>query len=144
MTFFVDANVLIYSAVPSDYREPCLEILEAIARGDVAGRTSTAGLEEVWYIELTGRAGDLAGLTERAYAIFAPLLPVTDEVFRLALSLDAQGIGANDRVHVATCMAHGIDLIVSADSGFDRVRGVRRVDPLDTRACRKLLRSSRA
>ena len=27
MTFFVDANVIVYSAIPSDYRRPCLELL---------------------------------------------------------------------------------------------------------------------
>jgi predicted nucleic acid-binding protein len=140
LSFFVDANVLIYSAVESDYRQPCLEILEAVARGDAAGRISTAALEEVWYVELAGRAGDLSGLTERGYAIFSPLLPVTDEVFQLALSLDAPGIGPNDRVHVATCLGHGIEVMVSADSELDSVSGIRRVDPLDGRATRRLLR----
>ena len=144
MTFFVDANVLLYSAVPSEYREPCREILGAIARGEAAGRTSTAALEEVWYLELSGRAGTLDGLTERAYTLFTPLLPVTDEAFRLALSLEAPALGSNDRLHAGTCLAHGIEVVVSADAGFDRVRGVRRVDPLDTRARRRLLRSERA
>jgi predicted nucleic acid-binding protein len=140
LSFFVDANILIYSAVDSDYRPACLEILEAIARGDAAGRTSTAALEEVWYVELSGRAGDLSGLTERGYAVFTPLLPVTDEAFRMALSLDTSGIGPNDRLHLATCVLHGIDTMVSADSEFDAVSGVRRVEPLDRRALRKLLR----
>lgn len=139
MTFFVDANVLIYSAVPCDWREPCLEILEAIARGEADGRTSTAVLEEVWYVELSGRAGKLDGLTERAYTLLAPLLPVTDEAFRSALSLDAPELGPNDRLHVGTCLTHGIEVVVSADRGFDQVRGVRRVDPLDRRALRRLL-----
>jgi predicted nucleic acid-binding protein len=139
LSFFVDANILIYSAVESEYRGPCLEILEAIARGDAAGRTSTAALEEVWYVELSGRAGDLTGLTEHGYAIFSPLLPVTDEAFRLALSLDVGAIGPNDRLHVAACLAHGIEVIVSADAQFDGVTGIRRVDPLNARARRRLL-----
>jgi predicted nucleic acid-binding protein len=140
LSFFVDANVLIYSAVESDYRRPCLEILEAVARGDASGRISTAALEEVWYVELAGRAGYLSGLTERGYAIFSPLLPVTDETFQLALSLDAPTVGPNDRLHVASCIGYGIDVIVSADAELDAVRGIRRVDPLDARARRRLLR----
>jgi uncharacterized protein len=139
LSFFVDANILIYSAVESDYRRPCHEILEAIARGDASGRISTAALEEVWYVELAGRAGDLSGLTERGYAIFSPLLSVTDEAFQVALSLDAPAIGPNDRLHVAACIVHGIDVIVSADSELDGVSGIRRVDPLDARARRRLL-----
>lgn len=139
MKFFVDANVLIYSAVPSDYREPCLEILEGIVRGDAEGCTSTAALEEVWFMELSGRVGGLDGLTERALTVLTPLLSVTDEAFRLALSLEAPQLGPNDRLHVGTCIAHGIETVVSADLGFDGVRGVRRVDPLDGPTRRSLL-----
>ena len=139
MTFFVDANVLIYGAVDSEYREHCLEVLEAIARGDAEGRTSKAVLEEVWYVELSGRAGALDGLAKRAYTLFTPLLAVADEAARIALSLDARKLGANDRLHAGTCMAHGIDVVLTADQSFDEVRGLRRVDPLDGRARRRLL-----
>ncbi|MGH2500385.1 MAG: type II toxin-antitoxin system VapC family toxin [Candidatus Limnocylindria bacterium] len=139
MSFFVDANVIVYAAVPSRYREPCLEILDAIARGAAEGRTSTAVLEEVWHLELSGRAGRIAGLTTRAYSAFTPLLPVTDEIIARALTLDARRLGANDRIHVATALVHGIDAIVSADAGFDRVSGIRAVDPLDPRGRARLL-----
>ncbi len=139
MTFLVDANVIVYSAVPSDHREDCLELLAAIARGDADGRTSTAVLEEVWQLELSGRAGDLDGLTARAYAVLGPLLPVSDESFRLALGLRAPTLGANDRLHVATCLTHGIDTVVSADRSFDSVPEVRRVDPQDESARSALL-----
>jgi predicted nucleic acid-binding protein len=138
--FFVDANVIVYSAVPSERRDPCVEVLAAIA-GGADGRTSTAVLEEVWHLELSGRAGDLEGVTARAYAALSPLLPVTDEAFRRALGLDAPALGANDRLHVATCLTHGIDLVVSADKGFDSVPEVRRVDPLDGPARAALLAS---
>jgi predicted nucleic acid-binding protein len=139
VTFFLDANVLIYSAVPSAFRDPCLEILNAVALGETPGRTSTAALEEVWHVELSGRAGALEGLTARLYTILTPLLPVTDEAFRLAMGLDASHLGPNDRLHAGTCLANGIDTIVSADKGFDESRQVRRVDPLDVAALRRLL-----
>ena len=142
MTFFVDANVVIYSGVrDSPYREPCLEIMAAITRGDVEGRTSTAVLEEVWHLELSGRVREIDGLAARAYAILGPLLPVSDESFRRALGLDAPALGASDRVHVATCLTHGIDLVISADQGFDSVPEVRRIDPLDGPARATLLAS---
>jgi len=141
LSFFVDANILVYGAVESAYRGPCLEILDAVASGKAPGRMSTAALEEVWYLELSGRVGDLSGLTENGYAIFSPLLPVTDEVFQLALSLDARAVGPNDRLHLGACLVHDIDVIVSADSALDGVSGVRRVDPLDAGARRRLLRN---
>ena len=141
MTFFVHANVLLYSAGDSEYREPCLEVLDAIAEG-ADGRTSAAVLEEVWHIQRSKRLGDLGDLTEQAHELFSPLLPVTDQAFAIALGHSAQRLGTNDRVHVGTCLAHNIDTIVTADRGFDEVRGIKRVDPLDAAARRKLLRNA--
>ena len=139
MTFFVDANVVIYSAVDSPYREVCVELITAVAEGVAGGRASTAALEEVWHAEMSGKGGSIEGLTSYAYSVFTPLLSVTDEIVRRALDLDAPKLGANDRVHVATCLVNDIDVIVSADRRFDGIKGIRRVDPLDERARRRLL-----
>ncbi len=144
MTFFVDVNVLIYSQAASDYQRPCFEIIEAIGHNEADGRTSTAVMEELWHVELSGKAGHIDGLTRRAYSLFTPLLPTTDEAFRNALALDAPRLGANDRLHVAICLVHGIDTIISADAGFDGVPGITRVDPLDDAARRALLRAGGA
>jgi predicted nucleic acid-binding protein len=138
MTFLVDANVLIYSAFACEQQAACLRILEAIVAG-ADGRTSPAVLEEVWHIERRGQVDGLAGLTERAFQIFTPLLPVTHEAFSAALALGESPLGANDRLHVGTCLAHGIETIVTADRGFDAARGLRRVDPANARAIRRLI-----
>lgn len=141
MTFFVDANVIVYAQLAGPHREACLALLEAVARGDADGRTSPAALEEVWHLELGRRVGDLTGLTERAYMIFSPLLAVTDEAFRMAVSIGATlpTLGANDRLHAGTCRAHGIGVIASADRDFDGLPELRRIDPGDPRAWRSLM-----
>lgn len=140
MTFFIDANVVIYAAVECEQRDACAEVLSAVAAG-ADGRASVTVLEEIWHLELSGRLGRLEGVAERAYRLFAPLLPVDDEAFARALAVDVPTLGANDRLHVASCLAHGIGTIVTADRGFDGVRGIRRVDPLDAAARRRLLRT---
>ena len=44
MTFFVDANVVVYSGVrDSPYREPCLEIMAAITHGEADGNDPDHG-----------------------------------------------------------------------------------------------------
>jgi predicted nucleic acid-binding protein len=132
VTFFDDASVIVYSSArDSPYRDACFEVMAAIARGDADGRTSSAVLEEVWQLELSGRVHELDGLAARAYTMLGPLLPVTDEAFRRALGLDAPALGANDRLHVGTCLTHGIETVVSADRAFDSVPAIRRVDPVD-------------
>lgn len=130
-TFFVDTNVLIYSrsSPPSVYGDPCMEILEAIERDEVDVQVSTAVLEEIWHLELTGRVGAIDGLAAIAHDLFSPVLAVTDEVFACALALPYAHLSAKDRVHVATCLEHSIDRIVSADKGFDTVAGLQRIDP---------------
>lgn len=139
MKFFVDANVVLYSAVSCPQQEACLDILRAIAEGTAEGHTSTAALEEVWHLELSGKAGPIQGLTDRAYAVFSPLLAVTDEAFQAARSMRGSTVGSNDRLHAGTCTANGIGTICTADAGFDTVAGLSRVDPLDQRGVRRLL-----
>ena len=139
MTVFVDANVLLYSAEPLPSYDATRAIIAAVREWELEGRTSTAVLEEVWHVESRQRSAQLAGLARRVYDVFTPLLPVTDEIVRRALDLDAGRMGTNDRVHVATCLEHGIATIVTADDDFDGVPGLRRVDPLDAGAVDRLL-----
>lgn len=140
MQFFVDANIVVYAAAEGPHHASCRELLLAITEQQADGRISTAVLEEIWHVELSKKAGELPGLTASAYTLFTPLLPVTDETVELALSLDADPLGANDRIHAATCIQHGIDTIVTADAAFDQIRAIRRVDPLDRRAVTRLLK----
>ena len=107
--------------------------------GRVDGATSTSVIEEVLHVELRTTALDLRGVAGLAYRMFTPLLPVTDGVMKLALELSEPGLGSNDRVHVATCRLNDIDVIVSADRGFDSLAGLRRVDPLDEAAVTALV-----
>jgi len=137
--FFVDANIVVYSALECPRQAACLDILRAIAGGGAEGYMSTAALEEVWHLELSGKAGPLDGLTRRAHAIFSPLLAVTDEAFRYAFSIVSSGIGTNDRIHAGTCAVNGIEAICTADAAFDRVAGLRRIDPLDESAVAELI-----
>lgn len=142
MNFFVDANVILYSAFEGPGHEPCLKLLEAIASGEAQGRTSPAVLEEVWDVSLRHDRKALDGLARAALEIFSPLLPVTEAAFVHALSIDRAGLGANDRLHLGTCASHEIDVVLTADRAFDGVNGIERVDPLDAGAVDRLLARS--
>lgn len=138
---FVDANVIVYAATAADeaLASACKSIIRAIGEGQIEARTSVAVIEEVWHLELRERPGGLQGATASAYALFTPLLPVTDDEVRSALRLVAPALGANDRIHAATCVAHRIHTIVSADAGFDQVAETDRLDPADSAAVAVLL-----
>lgn len=141
MKFFVDTNVPVYAGVGEPpYAEACAALVAAVAAG-APGRSSVAVIGELLHLELTGRSGVAPGLVKRALGVFSPLLPVTEEIVREALELDTPQLEANDRIHVATCRANGIDTIVTADAGFDSVPGLTRVDPLDQKGIDALLAS---
>lgn len=56
-------------------------------------------------------------------------LAVTARTLDLALALEVPAeLGANDRLHVASCIEHGIAAILSADRSFDMVDGLERID----------------
>jgi predicted nucleic acid-binding protein len=137
--FFVDANAILYSALQGAGREPCLQVLEAVAAGEAQGRTSPAVLEEVWHVVQRRFPSQLEGLVESALTVFSPLLPVTEDALRFALELPESGLDANDRLHLGTCHSEGIEAVLTADRAFDGVPGVARIDPLDPVAVERLL-----
>lgn len=137
--YFIDANPIAYAANPSPTYAGCRMLLSAIATGRLVGHTAVNVIEEVWHLELRGRPAGLAGIASRAYALFTPLLDLTDDIVREALTIDIPRLGSNDRVIVATCRAAGISTILTGDTGFDGVPGLTRVDPLDADAVAALL-----
>lgn len=137
--FLLDTNVLIYALSDSDYRDPCMSLVRAVSERRANGFVSTAVLEEVWHLELGCKIAGLDGVTTDYYDAFAPLLSITDAIFRRALELGTPALGSNDRIHAATCLESDIKTIVSADAAFTTVRGLHRVDPLDKRAVARLL-----
>jgi len=68
-----------------------------------------------------------------------PVLLITDDVIDQAFAIDAPRLGANDRFHAATCSVNGIPTIVTADTDFDGLEGLGRVDPLDAVGVERLL-----
>ncbi len=143
MTFFVDANAIVYSAVEGPGRASCLGVLEAIAAGEVEGRTSPAVLEEVWHVVRRRYPDQLEGLVESAIEIFSPLLPVTEQDLAAALKMPDSALDPNDRLHLGTCLSNEIEVVLSADRAFDEARGIERVDPLDPAAVDVLLGAAR-
>jgi len=131
--FLVDANVIVYSVAGGRLQDPCLDLLEAVAASDVEGYCTVTIAEEVWHLELSGRIHGLEGQTDRVRTLFFPLLAVTHTALDHALAIAAgpDSIGSNDRLHVGSCLEHGIGVIVSADRGFDQVEGIERIDPLE-------------
>lgn len=134
---FLDTNVFLYAAGrASPYREPCRDLLAAVARRDVNAATSTEVVQEVVHFCLRQGAVDKAILLiETILSTVEVIHPVTIEEVRRLRSLLAEfpAASARDLMHIAVMRSTGLDTIVSADTDFDRFSGIRRVGPLEWR-----------
>jgi predicted nucleic acid-binding protein len=131
---YIDTNVFVYAiGGESRFRDPCREFLRAVVGGRVAGETSAYAVQEVAHqrrrrgdIDASARARDVA-------AICTVVHPADRDVVLGALGLidDLRDLSVADAIHAATALEHSVPAVVSADSDFDAISGIERIDPLD-------------
>jgi predicted nucleic acid-binding protein len=68
---------------------------------------------------------------DTARVVFAEVLPVTAEVTDRARQLldGISGLMARDAVHAAVVQVYGLESIASFDRDFDKMKGLRRIEP---------------
>lgn len=133
---FLDTNVFLYAAGRAHpHQAPCVAVLTAVAEGTLDATTSAEVLQEVLHVLIRRGLRDKAlTLTASISALIPDLLPVRKDDLDLARRLltNDPSLSVRDAVHAGTVLAHGLDRIVSLDTDFDRIQGVRRVEPRDT------------
>lgn len=133
MTVFIDSAVLMYAAgAQHPLREPCRDVLRRARSGALSAVTSAEVVQEILH-RFTGSArhGDGVRLARATLGMFRPVLSVDHAVLRRTCDLagDHPGARARDLVHVATCLIHEIEAIVSPDIDFDAIGEMRRIAP---------------
>ena len=129
---FLDANIPLLAAGPViPPKDECLRVLELARACPGACVTSAEVLQEVLHVmhrrvlpERLQRALEL--ITGAVHGNVVSLL--SGDVMRAA-GLGIPHLQARDLVHLATMERLGISAIISTDTGFDRVPGIRRLDP---------------
>lgn len=141
---FVDANVPIYAAGrPHTLKEPCIQVLLLAAEHPQAFVTDAEVLQELLHRYL---ALGLWPQGRRAFQRFSEVMQErieavqAEDVQRAAALADAHGdLSARDLLHAAVMQRLGLRQIVSADTGFDRLPGVVRLDPAQQSSWRHLV-----
>jgi predicted nucleic acid-binding protein len=128
----LDTTVLVY-AVGDDHtlREPARSLVQAIEDGTAQATTSVEAIQEFVHVRARRRDRSDAAALGRAYAtLLSPLLQPTegDLADGLRLVEREERLGPFDAVLAATAIAAKADALVSADSTFDGIRGLRWVD----------------
>ena len=138
---FLDANVPIYAAGrPHRLKEPCAQVLMLAAERPEAFLIDAEVLQELLHRYLALR---LWPEGRDVFHRFADLMrervePVQAiDVEQAALLADElPELGARDLLHAAIMSRLGVQRVISADAGLDRLTEVERLDPMEIEAWR--------
>ena len=129
----LDTTVLVYAkGADHPLRDPCRELIAAIADGAVQATTSVEVIQEFVHVRARRRDRRDAAATGRAYAeLLSPLLGVTRDHLQQGLAVFERGtpLGAFDSVLLAAAAASGATALVSADLAFSLAEGIPHVVP---------------
>lgn len=140
----VDTTVLLY-AVGGEHvlRDPSRRLVRAVQNGRIDATTTVEVVQEFAHARARryGR-GDAVARARDAARLLSPLLVTEPTSLERGLRLFErhESLGAFDAVLAATALEHDADALVSADSAFAGIRGLRHVAP-GTRAFERLLRA---
>ena len=130
---FLDANVPIYAkGADHPLKQPCAEIVLAVANGVLRAVTDAEVIQELVHrFHAIGRQAEGIRLAEEFLAVMSHILPVTrlDAERSLRLLRDHPRLSPRDAIHAAVMLNHDLRYIISADTHFDQVPGVERIDP---------------
>lgn len=118
----LDTTVLVY-AVGADHslRDPCRDLLRAVAEGLVSATTTVEVLQEFTHVRARRRGREDAARLARDYLdLLAPLLVVGEDGLRdgLALYARAERLGAFDAVLASASARANAAAVVSVDAAF--------------------------
>lgn len=127
---FLDSSVLLLAAgAAHPLQGACRAIVDEVATGRARGHVSVEAVQEFVHHRMR-RDDPRAVPAARAISRFCVVHPFDLAVLDRALALMAAGSArGRDAVHAATALQAGFTEICSADSDFDNVPGLARVDP---------------
>ena len=133
---FIDANIPVYAAGRSHpNKAPCIRIMAMVVEQPLAFFTDVEVLQELIHLYTASRRWPLGRvvLWDFVEVMFDRIEPVYVEDMNLAARLvdEYPGVSARDLVHAAVMRRVGADRIISADSDFDRIADVERLDPAE-------------
>lgn len=131
---FIDANVPIYAAGRAhSLKKPCIRVLLLAAEQPQAFVTDANVLQELLHRYLSLQ------LWPQGREVFVRFSELMEERIEAVQAHDVQAaaaladghreLSARDLLHAAVMRRLGLRQIVSADTGFDRLPGVERLDP---------------
>jgi len=113
---YIDVNVLYYYLTAhEEFGERSKDLIERYA-------LATSALT-IWLLYVLTKIENVATILEE---LEIEILPLTSEIFERARMLKKPE-DFEDRIHLATMLEHGIEIILSNDKDFDEIPEIRRI-----------------
>jgi len=129
----IDSNILMYAAgAEHPHKAPSVALLEGVASGEIHASISVEVLQEVLHrYRAINRWEDGRRVYDLARQIFPGAIPISVAMLDRARDIldTTPGIMARDAVHAAVVLIEQMDAICSYDRDFDRIAGIRRLEP---------------
>ena len=131
---FIDANIPIYAAGREHpLKEPCAATLRLVAENPNAFVTDAEVLQELMHYYLARNRWVLGREVLRNFGLV--MVGRVEAVYPEDILAAAEmagydpGVSSRDLVHAAVMQRLGTGVIISADTDFDRLSGISRLDP---------------
>jgi predicted nucleic acid-binding protein len=137
---FLDVSIPMYAAGRAHpYKEVCVWIMTEVAEGRIEAVIDTEIIQEILYRYGALRRWDIAStMASDLLDLIPTALPIRLADVRLAIEMFGRyaphGISARDVIHAAVMQSNGLTEIISVDGHFDRIEGIRRLDPREMHA----------
>ncbi len=133
---FIDTNIPIYAAGRlHPLKEPAQQIILAIVNDTIKAVTSAEVFQEILYryLHIHEREKGLQVFDHFHRIMRGNILPVEDADVWQARELAEQypTLDARDLIHLGVMLRYRIKDIITADTGFDVVREINRIDPIN-------------
>lgn len=130
---FVDSNIFIYAAgQPHPHKEPSKYFLEKVAKNQIKAITSTEALQEILhrYCVINDRPRGFA-IFDDCIQIITVVLPLTKQDILKARQVMEKypSVDARDAIHISVMLNRGIKTICTYDKHFDKIEGIKRIEP---------------
>lgn len=126
-------SILVYAkGREHPHRESCRSLIRAVENGRVAATTTPEVIQEFAHVRSRRRPRSDAAALARGFAILlSPLLSADERALEHGLRLFERHprLGAFDAMLAATAIEAGAEALISADTSFGEVRGLRLVRP---------------
>ncbi|MFH1095216.1 MAG: type II toxin-antitoxin system VapC family toxin [Candidatus Micrarchaeota archaeon] len=130
---FIDANIFILAALgQTDRAVRCRRFLERVERAEQPAMTSVLVLAEVLKVlnrRLKSRPESASFVQHLMASPNLKVCGIERLEFEESIFFFSQGLNPNDSLHAATMRAHGLSEVLSFDVDFERIEGIRRVEP---------------